>query len=131
MIVPDEILKFKFDDVYHGFAECTGLLKLKEDCIFIEYIVKDSILGVIKSNVKSFEISYKNIIEAELINKLFTKKLIIKLKSLAGLQDFPAGDIGEISIQLKRDGNSLSIAQSMFSFINLKVAELKLAQYDY
>lgn len=130
MIAPDEILRFKFDDVYHGFAECTGILRTKENSIAIEYVVKDSIFGVIKSNVKTFEIKYDNIIEAEFINKMFKKKLIIKPSSLLDSHNFPASESGEIHISLKRDKPTLAIAERITSFINLRVAEARLAKYD-
>ncbi len=130
MIVPDEILNFTYKDMYHGFAECHGNLLIDENSLTIEYFVKDSIIGVLKSNIKRVKINYSEIINTE-IKKKFYKRffLIIRIKSLRNLIDLPFID-ENAELRIKINKSSLLTAEAISSYINYRIAENKLSKID-
>ena len=131
MIAPSDILRFKFDDVYHGLAECNGMLKVNYDELIIEYVVKDSFIGVFKSNVKHLKIKFEQIIEVEFVNTFWKKRLIIKPLSMIDSHNFPVTDQGEIVLKLKKkEKGTLLTAERLSSFINMRIAEIRLEKLD-
>lgn len=127
MMIPDQILRFTFNDVYHGLAECYGNLFLETNYVVIEYFLKDSLFGVIKSDVKVLKIPYSEIFEAEIKSKFFSKKLVLKIKSLRNLTQIPfANEEGELIFKIKNKKDSLIIAETIASYINYRISENKL-----
>lgn len=127
MIIPDDILNFTINDIYHGFAQCNGILYLNENFVVIEYFIKDNLVGLIKSDIKKIYIKYSDIICAELKKSLFSKKLIIKLKSLSQIYEIPfSSENNELSFSLKNNKDTLLVAETLATYINSKILENKL-----
>ncbi len=127
MYPPNEVLRFKLKEVYHGFAECNGLLRLDDEYIHIEFVVKDSIVGFFKTDVKNIRLKYDRLIEAELINSFWKgRTLILRPKSMLDSNNFPVTDKGEIHFKLEKDKQLLMLAETIATFINLKVAESRI-----
>jgi len=127
MIPPNDVLRFKLSGIYQGLAECNGLLRVDDNYVYIEYIVKDSIVGLFKSEVKNLKLKYDRLIEAEIINSFWKgRTLILRPKSMLDSEKFPLTYKGEIHFKLNKDKQLLLIADNIATFINLKVAELRL-----
>ena len=126
-MIEDIIIPFEVD-VYEGFAECHGLLYLKENYLVMEFQTKDSIFGVIKSKVKKLFISAEDIIKVDFEKKLFRTKLTIHTKSLNIAQKFPGTKKGEISLKLKKKHRE--DCTEMISRLNLMISESKLSSLD-
>jgi hypothetical protein len=130
MIIPDEILNFTYKDMYYGFAECYGNLVVDDNSLMIEYFVKDSIIGVLKSNIKRVKINYSEIINTEIKKKFYKRYfLIIRIKSLRNLIELPFID-ENAELRIKINKSSLLTAEAISSFINYRIAENNLSKID-
>ena len=89
MLLPDTVLNFRLKDIYFGFAICEGILFLTKDSVIIEYYAKDSVVGLLKSDLKTIKIDFSEIINAEVKSSILSRKLIIRLKSLSKIIDTP------------------------------------------
>jgi len=47
-------LPFTIPDLYADFAEAQGIARLDDDILILEYQTKDSIVGMIKSDIVDF-----------------------------------------------------------------------------
>lgn len=94
-------LLFKMD-VYQGLAEANGILSVKEQGVFIEFEVKDSLVGVIKSGVKKVMIPFGEIISVEVKSNVFISRMTIRVGRMGLLDGFPNSERGEVKITFKR-----------------------------
>ena len=65
---------FKTDEVYSGFAELNGIMHVTEAGLKLEFQVKDSILGVLKSKAKSMLIPFHELGEVQYRKNFFVSK---------------------------------------------------------
>ena len=72
MLLPDTVLNFRLKDIYFGFVVCEGILFLTKDSVIIEYYVKDSVVGLLKSDLKTLKIDFSEIINAEVKSSIFS-----------------------------------------------------------
>jgi hypothetical protein len=129
MMMPMERdLPFKTDEAYHGFAEIQGLLHVERDHLLLEFEMKDSILGVIKSGAKELEISYFDLNKVEYKRSLFKSRLILSVNNMRVLSAFPGAKDGVIALKIKR--RYKGEAEDIESYVNLRIAELKLEQLE-
>ena len=128
MYAQDIRLNFKTTEVYHGFAEVEGMLRIEDQQVVIEYQTKDSVLGVIKSETKSLPIPYSQISEVVFKTNMFRTFLRLQLKSLELLNKFPGSKAGGIKLNLKRKDKEKAIY--LQSFIRLRVSEVRLKGLD-
>ncbi len=89
-------------DVYQGLAEANGILSVKEQGVFIEFEVKDSLVGVIKSGVKKVMIPFGEIISVEVKSNVFISRMTIRVGRMGLLDGFPNSERGEVKITFKR-----------------------------
>jgi hypothetical protein len=123
MINEDIILPFKITDLYLGFAECNGILKILQNHLLIEYEIKDGIVNLVKSGIKQIKIPLDNVINIEYKKNIFLSKIILSLKTLKGLSDFPLKENNLILIIPRKYSE---LAKVYCSTVNLKIAENKL-----
>lgn len=121
------ILPFEFEDMYHGLAECKGLLKLAEDFLHFEFQTKDKIINLIKSDVKNVKIDYLQIGNIEFQKKMFSSQIIIHLNSMEVLSYFPNSP-SELILKIKKANREL--AKQMINKINVKIGEKKLEKLE-
>lgn len=120
----EKTLPFKTDGAYHGFAEVSGMLHIERDHLELEFEVKDSFLGALKSGPKQLEIAYADLSKLTYVRTLFTSRLEIKVKRLGVLSRFPAAKDGMISLKIKR---KLKVeAEDIATYANLRIAEIGL-----
>ncbi|MFP4543822.1 MAG: hypothetical protein ACOC2K_00305 [Bacteroidota bacterium] len=117
-------LQFKMKEVYHGLAECDGMLHCGEDYLIIEYQTKDGLVGMIKSGVKTLKIPFSKVLSAKVIKKWFTLTMVINTSSLSIVSALPGSDGGRIELKLNRQ--DYGSASEMISFINLGISEARL-----
>lgn len=68
-------LPFKQKEIYLGLAEIRGLLRVLDEKLEIEYIVKDTSLGLLDSNVKVCSIPFSVIDSVEFEETWFSVKV--------------------------------------------------------
>lgn len=117
-------LPFKTDGAYHGLAEVSGLLHIEKNQIVLEFEIKDSFFGALKSDPKQLKIKYKDLSELMYVRTIFKSRLELKINSLQILSRFPGAKDGHISLKIKR---KLKIeAEDISTYVNLRIAEIGL-----
>ena len=129
-IMENSILFFEMDELYKGLANASGIIKIHNDKLLIQFNIQDSIFGVIKSKPKTIELYLKNIVEIKEIKKYFCKiphKLKIRVDDLELFKSIPGlENICEIELKIKKNENI--IIQSFLSKTSNLIADYKLAQ---
>ena len=95
---------FQYDQLYGGLADCQGLVRLDGKDLCLEFQVKDSIVGVLKSEVKQVRIPLRELSEVRLERGWFgwSTKLLIQADSLAPVQDVPGMAQGRLLLGIAR-----------------------------
>ncbi len=114
-------IPFKIEEVFQGLAETTGILRYAEDFILVEFQTKDSIFGVIQSDVKCIKIPLESLLLIELKKKMFSTRIIIKTNSLHTLKKLKGYNKPELILDIKKEYRDE--AQQFISHINLLKAE--------
>lgn len=95
-------IPFTFKKVYGGFGHASGLVRVEESGLVIEYRVIDSLFQVMKSPVKTLYVPFADLALVELRKNAFSTRLHIRANTMAVLQDFPGEDNGCVDLELKR-----------------------------
>ncbi|MEN7547953.1 hypothetical protein AAG747_08535 [Rapidithrix thailandica] len=111
-------------ELYDGFAETRGILRLENESVFLEFETKDSFFGVIKSGVQSIDIPLKYLSSAHLAKSIFGNKIILHAHSLKAFEKFPSSSSGELKLGIKRKFKHQ--AENLVTNINLKISEERL-----
>lgn len=122
------ILPFKQKDIYLGLAEISGLLRVVDDTLEIEYKVKDTTLGFLDSSVKTCYIPLRIIDSTEVEKKWFSGRFELRFNRIPDL-DNPFQLEGN-SLKLSVKKNDLDKARSFRSKLMVEILELKLDQLD-
>jgi len=102
--MPDEskTLPFEVPDLFAGFAEGKGLAKASPAELTLEFVVRDSLVNVLKSRLKEIHIPRSEIDAVRLKRGLFGAKVHIRVKSMRLLADLPGCDNGEVTLHVAR-----------------------------
>jgi hypothetical protein len=138
MLLPDTVLNFRLKDIYFGFAICEGILFLTKDSVIIEYYTKDSVVGLLKSDLKTIKIDFSEIINAEVKSSILSRKLIIRLKSLSKIIDTPFANTknnavtesNTLEIPFKFGKETLFKARSIAAYINEQISNSTLENIE-
>jgi len=138
MLLPDTVLNFRLKDIYFGFAICEGILFLTKDSVIIEYYAKDSVVGLLKSDLKTIKIDFSEIINAEVKSSIFSRKLIIRLKSISKIIDTPFSNTknnavtesNTFEIPFKFGKETLFKARSIAAYINEQISNSTLENIE-
>lgn len=128
MMPMERDLPFKTDQAYHGFAEIQGLLHVERDHLLLEFEMKDSILGVLKSGAKELKISYLDLNQVEYQRSLFRSRLILKVNNMRVLSAFPGAKDGVIAMKIQRKYKTE--VEDIVPYVNMRIADLKLEQLE-
>lgn len=96
-------LAIKLSDSYEGFAETTGLLKLKNDSIQIQFQTKDAILGMLKSGLQEINIPLNHVEEIGYKKSIFGNKLFITVDDLRIIEGLPNSDNNKVTLGVSRE----------------------------
>ncbi len=95
-------LPFEVPDLFAGFAEGTGLAKASASELALEFVVKDKLFSVFKSDVKEIRIPREEIDAVRFKRGWFGGKVYVRVKSLRWLTDLPGCDNGEVTLHIAR-----------------------------
>lgn len=95
-------LPFKLPDMFGGFAEGRGLAKVTPAELTLEFVLKDSLLNVLKSGVKEIRIPQPEIDTVRFKSGWFGGKVHIRLKSMKWLADLPGSDSNEVILHIAK-----------------------------
>lgn len=121
-------LRFLIPEVYAGFAEAQGLMRVYENTLILEFEIRDSLVGLLKSGVKEIGILISEIDSVILNKDWFKISFIIRTQKLSSLGDLPKQERGQIKLHLSLEDEE--IAEWFASFLMLKISEKKLNLLD-
>lgn len=122
-------LAFSIENVYAGFAKVTGILRVANDILSLEFETKENIFGgVLKSKPKKVNIPLMELESVVLKKTWFSTKVIIRVLQLGLLNDVPGTEKGEAIIKIRR--KERQTAETLISKINLRISELGLDPHE-
>jgi hypothetical protein len=86
-------LPFRGPELFAGFAEVKGLAKVSASELVLEFVVKETVIDIIKSGMKEIHIPRAEVDVVRLKRGWFGAKVRIRLKSMKWLADFPGSDL--------------------------------------
>src|SRR5689334_2634732 len=100
------MVPFKLPELFAGLVKGNGIARATPLELQLEYVVKDGVLNLVKTNVKELRIPRSEIESINLKCGLFNDKLVVRVKSLATLQDLPGCDSCDLTLRVaRRDRN--------------------------
>lgn len=121
-------LPFKIEDLNYGLKEAVGLLRFDKNYVILELQEQDAFVGMMKSDVESFKISFSDIQDVTFDKGMFSSKVIIDGSHMKSLSDIPGNKQG--SVELKIDRKDKKEAERVISALNLALSEYRLNQMD-
>ena len=102
--MPDEpvTLPFTVPDLFAGLAEVKGLAKASPAEVVLEFLVADTVINLIKSDVKEVRVPRAEVALVRLKRGWFGAKVYIRLKSMKWLAELPGCEHGEITLRVAR-----------------------------
>jgi hypothetical protein len=101
---------FHYDELYGGLADCRGLIRLEGKYLCLEFQVKDSVVGVLKSDVKLVHIPIRDLSFVRLERRWFgfVTKLSIQADKLESVKDIPGMTQGRLVLGIARCDRTLA-----------------------
>ncbi len=115
---------FSVDNVYEGFAEIDGLIRIDNEKLILEYQTKDAIFGVVKSGVKNISLKYSDILMIEFKKGFFSSKITITTSNFIADKIFPKSQSNELVLVVKKKHKEP--AMQIVSLVNMRNAESRL-----
>jgi hypothetical protein len=119
-------LPFRIKKIFEGLAESQGMLKVADETLYLEFQTKDTVFGVIKSDVRQLEIPLDKIRDIQFKKGMFGDKIIIRANDLKTFEEIPNQKGGEIELYLDKKHRHETIM--LVSDIQLAQAEAALRQ---
>jgi len=122
-------LPVTIDDLYGGFVVMSGLLRLENDKLVLEFQTKDNLVGgFFKSEPKEVHIPLRRLAEATFKKNWFAASLRLRAYSLMDLKGVPNAEDGAVKFKIKR--NNRNDAANFASMLNLRLSEIRLEEMD-
>jgi hypothetical protein len=115
---------FSFTDVYQGFAEGGGIATASESGLILEFQVKDSLVGMIKSDIHKITIPINELHSVALKQSWFRNRLFIRVKNMTTLARVPGSKTGQVELRVAR--RDTATAQTLVSILMLSLSEKRL-----
>lgn len=119
---------FQTDKAYGGFAEVQGQLRFEGEALFLEFQVKDSLIGAIKSDVKELRLPLSALEDLSFKKGWFGHRLTVRTRSMSDLGDVPGADGTSLVVKVaKSDGDA---ARDLASHLLLLLSEERLRRLE-
>jgi len=115
---------FRINEVFAGFAETHGIIRIVDEELNVEFQTKDSLAGIIKSDVKCVTIDFDKIEQVEFKKRFFGNRLLFRFSSLMVAEELPCKDPGCFEVVIDR--KDVGAAESVAAKVNLAVTEKKI-----
>jgi hypothetical protein len=128
MLTESISLPFDLPGVYQGLAEGRGMLRAHRDGLILEFQVKDSIFGMLTSDVKEVTLPIEEIASLELRKGWIRTRITIRTTSLKTLSAVIGSQGAEITLRVSRKHRAL--AEELASMLNLRLCALDLKKME-
>jgi transposase-like protein len=85
-----------------GMTDTSGMLRLEDGKLIVEYQTIDAILGLVKSAVKTLEIPLDKLTSVRIEQKLWSADLVLQGKTMSVLNSVPGASRGQLRVKLNR-----------------------------
>lgn len=86
-----------------GLMESEGLVYVKDEKLIVEYQTSDSVLGLLKTGVKSIEVNLDDITQSSLEHKFWSSELVIQGKSMKIFGGAPGSSSGKLKLKVDKE----------------------------
>lgn len=114
-------------EAYDGFAYTNGFAKIQTDHLLVEYQTKDSIIGVVKSGIKSVEIPYEEIVDINYKSNIFRTVILLSVSSFKATAELGNGS-GDVKFYIKRKNRKM--AENFVENLKIYVVEHQLKRLE-
>jgi len=104
----DENVSFKIDDP-SGFMESEGVVYLDDDHLQIEFQTYDSVLGLLRSQLKEASIALDDVRTIKLNQKFWSSELVIQGRNMKVFRHLPGGGAGKLILKLNREAQQAAL----------------------
>jgi len=108
----DQLVQFSTSDSL-GMTDTSGIIRLEDDKLIIEYQTIDALLGLVKSAVKTLEIPLGKLALVRVDQKLWSADLVLQGKTMGVLSTVPGASGGMLRVKLNRQ--SVNAAKMLIS----------------
>ncbi len=122
MIPADALLPLPFSvaRVHAGLSEATGLARLTESGLTLEYQVR--LLGLIRFGIREITVPFKEIAAVHLKKNLLQTRIVLQTRSLRTLGTMPGSRTGQLVLRVAR--RDRETAALLVSALRLHLSEL-------
>ena len=98
---------FMLDNLYAGLGKCDGLLRDEGDHLCLEFQIRDSLAGILKTGVRQVRVPLKDLASVTLTKGWLGMtwlgvKIVIQAGRLEVLKDMPGASQGRIELSIAR-----------------------------
>ena len=112
---------FKIPDLYQSLAVATGIARVDEEHLHLEFETRDSVFGALKSSLKEVQIPIKDIANVRLERIFWTTKLTLQSHRLKSFEHVPGHESGKIVLVIDRQAQAA--AEQLAETIAEKIAQ--------
>ena len=121
-------IPFRIKNLNYGLAEARGLLHIGEDELILELESQDTVVGLIKSDLKEITIPFEDVEEINYKPGWFGAKIEVVGKSMKVMNDLPGSNHGTAKLHIRR--RDKKTAERVLSRARLELSEFKLKQLE-
>lgn len=121
-----ETVPFTLDEAYGGLAKTDGMMRLEDEALVLEFQTKDSIVGLLKSDVKEVRIPLAEIGSVAWKSGLFGSSFTIRLRTMKYADAVPGIEQGELKLPIARQHREA--AARLATAFTLQQSQLQLEQ---
>ncbi len=119
---------FKIVELFNGFAEGRGILRVDENALTLELQVTDALFGLLKSRVINVQLAFDQVSGIIMTKGWFRKKLILRTHSMALLTSIPGHSGNELVLVIRR--RDREAARFLISRLELRKTEVQLQKLE-
>ena len=97
---------FYIDQVYGSLAKANGIAEITDDALVLEFEIKDSWFGALKSKVREEVVPIEDIAGVRLQRGMWNTKLSLQGRRLSTFSNVPTAEGGEVTLMFRREYRS-------------------------
>ncbi|HLR32648.1 MAG TPA: hypothetical protein VK074_09165 [Fodinibius sp.] len=128
MNIGNRTVPFEITGVSHGLKEVTGLIRLNQEGLELEYKLQDSFVGVITSDAKTVLVPFENLEEITFKKGWFGSKVILEGTSMSAFGELPGTEPASRTLKIKRKHRAE--AEQLISHARMRFSEHRLNRME-
>ena len=122
-------IPFSLPKVYEGFAKAEGVAHYDGDSFWLEFQIRDGLMGLLKSEVKQVPLLAEDLEAVHLKHRMFRSHLTLRARSLEAVEILPGCRGAEVRLRFERQYRAE--VEEILSGLALAISEARLSRlYD-